>query len=84
MRQLADHYEHQLKLRRTLSGSLTWPLIELALALSVVGLLIWVMGAIPQLAKNNIDLLGFGLTGTSGLADLPGAFWRSVGLSRFF
>jgi type IV pilus assembly protein PilC len=66
-RQLAEHYEHQLKLRRVLLAAITWPLLELFLALSVVGLLIWLMGAIPTLQKNKIDLLGFGLTGTSGL-----------------
>ena len=68
LRQLAEHYEHQVRLRRTLLGSLSWPVIELMLALGVVGILIYVMGAIPSLAKNNIDILGFGLTGGEGLA----------------
>lgn len=66
-RQLAEHYEHQLRMRRTLLAAISWPLIELVLALSVIGLVIWLLGAIPQLAKNNVDILGFGLTGTSGL-----------------
>jgi type IV pilus assembly protein PilC len=68
-RELAEHYEHQLKLRRTLVSSLTWPVTELAIALGVVGLLIWLMGAVPQFAKQNLDLLGFGLKGTSGLIE---------------
>ena len=66
-RQLAEHYEQQVRLRRVLLVSLTWPLIELTLALGVVGILIYVMGAIEQLAKANIDILGFGLTGGEGL-----------------
>lgn len=66
-RQLADHYEHQLQMRRTLVTAITWPMIELGLALGVVGLVIFVMGAIPQLAKSDIDMLGLGLRGTSGL-----------------
>lgn len=66
-RQLAEHYEHQLRMRRTLLASITWPAIELTLALGVIGLVIWVMGAIPALAKSKTDMLGFGLTGTSGL-----------------
>lgn len=66
-RQLAEHYEHQLKLRRSFIASLTWPLIELTMALSVVGLVIWLMGAIPALKQNKTDLFGFGLTGTTGL-----------------
>jgi type II secretory pathway component PulF len=81
-RQLADHYEHQLKLRRALLASLTWPVLELALALSVVGLLIWLMGAIPQLAKNKADLLGFGLMGTRGLT-IYLTFLAAVGLAGF-
>ena len=66
-RQLADYYELRLQLRRTLISSLTWPIAQLIIALGVVGLLIWLMGAIPQLAKQNTDLLGFGLRGNSGL-----------------
>jgi type IV pilus assembly protein PilC len=66
-RQLAEHYEHQVQLRRNLKVALTWPAIELAMALGVVGLLIYLMGAIPQLAQANIDILGFGLTGSRGL-----------------
>jgi type II secretory pathway component PulF len=62
--QLADYYEHRLQLRRMLVSSLTWPVIELTMALMVVGLIIWLAGAIPQLA----DLFGFGLRGNSGLA----------------
>jgi len=67
-RQLADNYDHQLLLRRTLQGALSWPLIELVLALAVVGATIYAMGAVPQLAKSGVDLLGFGLKGASGLA----------------
>lgn len=67
LRQLADHYDHQVKLRRIFLAAISWPLLELILALSVIGLLIWLMGALPQLRKANIDILGFGLTGTSGL-----------------
>jgi type II secretory pathway component PulF len=66
-RQLADHYEHQLQMRRALLTAISWPMIELALALSVVGAVIFAMGAIPQLANSGIDMLGLGLKGTSGL-----------------
>ncbi len=66
-RQLSEHYEHQLRLRRNLLSSLTWPLIELTLALSVIGLVIWLMGVIPVIEKSGIDMLGLGLRGNSGL-----------------
>lgn len=66
-RQLADHYEHQLLMRRVFLAAISWPMIELALALGIVGLVIFIMGAIPQLANSGIDMLGLGLKGTSGL-----------------
>lgn len=61
-RQLAEHYDHQLMLRRAFVAAITWPTIELLMAIGVIGLLIWIMGIIGK-----TDLLGFGLMGTSGL-----------------
>jgi type IV pilus assembly protein PilC len=81
-RQLADHYEHQLKLRRSLVSSITWPLIELGLALSVIGLLIWLMGMIPQL--KGADMLGLGLQGTSGLLKYLGFLAIVAAIGLFF
>jgi type IV pilus assembly protein PilC len=72
LRRLAEHYEHQLKRRRSFLAAITWPAIELTLALSVVGLLIWAMGEVPQLRRTNADLLGFGLRGNAGLASYVG------------
>ena len=65
--QLADHYEGQLHLRRTFLAALTWPIIELVVTLSVIGVLIWVPGAIAAHKEARIDLLGLGLMGNSGL-----------------
>jgi len=63
MLRLSDHYQHLLKLRRDFYASITWPVCELIMALLVVGLLIWLMGFLGT----GIDLLGWGLVGTSGL-----------------
>ncbi len=60
-RQLADHYEHRLKLNRLFLAAITFPVIQLGLALAVIGILILVMGAL------DVDILGFNLTGVSGL-----------------
>ncbi|MEX0677182.1 MAG: type II secretion system F family protein [Pirellulales bacterium] len=81
-RRLADHYEHQVRLRRALLSALTFPAIELTLALGVVGILIYVMGAIPQLADTGVDLLGFGLKGAGGLMTYL-AFLAIVGFALF-
>ncbi len=66
--QLADHYQHQLQLRRVFLAAITWPMIQLALALAVVGFLIWIVGFIGQSTGTTIDLLGLGLVGNDGLA----------------
>lgn len=66
-RQLADNYEHQLQMRRNFLSAIAWPLFELCLALGIVGIVIYVMGAVPQLRKSGVDLIGFGLSGASGL-----------------
>jgi type IV pilus assembly protein PilC len=60
--QLANHYEHSVRLRKTFVTSLAWPAIQLGLAVCIIGLLIWVLGMV-----GNTDVLGFGLMGTSGL-----------------
>ena len=69
---LADHYDHALRLRRSVMLGIAWPLIELSLAVVVVGVLIWVSGwvtgMLPQRgAGQTVDLLGVGLIGTRGL-----------------
>lgn len=66
-RQLADHYELRLQTRRAFLSSITGPMLQLSAALTVVGLLIWIMGMLGQSNGQPIDLLGFGLIGTPGL-----------------
>jgi type IV pilus assembly protein PilC len=67
-RRLESHYRHQVRAQRIFLGAIAWPLIELAFAIVVIGILIWVLGVIAQ--RNNgqpIDILGFGLVGNRGL-----------------
>lgn len=66
--QLAEHYEAQVQLRRSFLAAISWPLVELGIALATIGLLIWVMGFIGQAAGTTIDILGCGLVGNAGLA----------------
>lgn len=68
LRRLSEHYEHQLKMRRQFLAAITWPMIQLAAAVGIIGVLIWVMGVLPTgIDGRPIDLLGFGLVGTRGL-----------------
>ena len=55
-------------MQRSFLKAITWPMIELAFSIFIIGAMIWVLGVIAQ--RNNgqpIDILGFGLVGTRGL-----------------
>jgi type IV pilus assembly protein PilC len=64
---LADHYEHLVGLRRTFLLGIIWPALQLLAAVAIVGLLIWLMGYLGDLAGEPVDMLGLGLAGTRGL-----------------
>jgi type IV pilus assembly protein PilC len=66
-KQLADHFQQRLTMRRTFLAAIAWPMFQLAAAICVIGLLIWIMGFIREMTHSNFDLLGFGLYGTKGL-----------------
>jgi type IV pilus assembly protein PilC len=67
LRHLADHYDQELTMRRNFLASIAWPMIELFLALSVIGLVIWISGFIQESTHSDVDIFGLGLVGTSGL-----------------
>ncbi|MHC4406078.1 MAG: type II secretion system F family protein [Planctomycetota bacterium] len=81
--QLAEHYEFQIKLTRKFLVSITWPLIELAIAVVVIGLLIYVMGLIGQSRGVYFDVLGLGLDPGSSLLVYV-AFVTAVALAVAF
>ena len=67
-RRLAEHYERKLRVQRALVAQLTWPLLQLGIAGLVVGLLIWVVGILPQaVGAPQLDPTGLGLAGMSGV-----------------
>jgi type IV pilus assembly protein PilC len=79
-KRLSDHYRHQVQLQRSFLKAITWPMIELAAAIVIIGMMIWVLGIVAQ--RNNgksVDVLGFGLVGTPGLLIYTN-FWIAVGL----
>jgi len=65
--QLAEHYLNRLKLRRNFLVAIAWPMVQLAIAVAIIGLLIFIMGMIQPAAGEKIDPLGFGLIGNRGL-----------------
>jgi type IV pilus assembly protein PilC len=68
LRQLADHYDGRLRLRRQFLTAITWPMVELGLAVLAIGFLIWILGIIGHSSGTTIDVLGLGLVGNRGLA----------------
>lgn len=66
---LAEYYEFVQELRRTMIRSMIYPALQLLAALSVIGLLILILGLIPQAEGPDaikFDPTGLGLLGVSG------------------
>ena len=82
LHELAENYEHQITLRRRFRSEMSYPMMQLGMALGVVGLLIWVMGIIGQSNGQQIDILQFGLVGTPGLIVYL-SFLAAVGVGGF-
>ena len=78
--QLAAHYEHHVALRREFLAAIAWPMTQLAMAVLIVGLLIWSVGIIGQTRGMTIDPLGLGLTGNRGLAIYAGCVAAAAAL----
>jgi type IV pilus assembly protein PilC len=68
-RRLAEHYEHMLATRRAFLSAIAWPALQLVMAIVVVGVTIWVTGALglKNFSGEPLDMFGFGLVGTRGL-----------------
>lgn len=65
---LAEHFEHQLQLRRAFLTSIAWPALQFTMGIGVISLLIWLMGILtPATGGQMVDILGFGLRGASGV-----------------
>ena len=63
---LARHYGRQSQMERAFLAGIAWPMLQLVGAIVVIGILILVMGIIPQRGSEPIDPLGFGLIGMPG------------------
>lgn len=64
---LANHYENMIRLRRNFIAAITWPVLQLLMAVFIIAGLIWILGMIAQSTGGDaIDVLGWGLTGTRG------------------
>ena len=72
---LAEHYEHQAQTTRNFLMGIAFPVFELCFAVFIIGGLMAVMGWITDSrGGDRIDLLGIGLTGTTGTMVVWGGF----------
>ena len=66
---LSAHYRKIVEMQRAFLLTIAWPLIQLGLAVVVIGVFIWILGIMAQRNHGEpIDVLGLGLIGNSGLA----------------
>lgn len=65
---LAAYYETRLSQLRQFRSSIAWPLIQFIVAISVIGLLIFILGMLPPSGPDGKpwDVTGIGLYGSSG------------------
>jgi type II secretory pathway component PulF len=70
---LANYYDERIRLYREFISRITWPMLQLFIAVNILALLIWLMGALrPAGGGEMMDILGFGLRGSSGALTLYG------------
>ena len=65
---LAEHYEARVRLARTFRSGILWPMIQLCVAILLIGVLIFASGWISRMAGERIDFLGLGLIGGKAAA----------------
>ena len=54
--QLADHYQNQLDMRRIFLAAITWPMVQLGIAVVIVGFLIWIMGVLRDMPGSKTSI----------------------------
>jgi type IV pilus assembly protein PilC len=64
---LSRYYESRLKQIRDFRSAIAWPVIQLFMAVMIIGLLIYILGILPKKGDAPaIDILGLGLVGPAG------------------
>lgn len=69
---LANYYDHIRILRGTFLAGIAWPILQFAVAVLLIGAVIWLRGFLP----GDYDMVGLGLSGTGGAL----SFFIAVGV----
>lgn len=64
--ELVNHFETIQTNQRLFWQKAFWPILQLVMAIGVIGLLILILGFLPSANQGGYDPLGFGLKGTTG------------------
>lgn len=64
---LAEYYQQMADFRAIFKSSILWPLVQLCLAIVVIGLLIYLPSVLLPGTPERHDLIGIGLVGAKGL-----------------
>lgn len=68
LERLADYYQQMADFRKVFYSSILWPVVQMVIAILVIGLMIYLPSVIvPSDSEAQTDLLGFGLVGMRGL-----------------
>lgn len=64
---LAKYYDARVEQVREFRSQISWPVIQLLIALGIIGLLIFITGLLPKMSEGKpLDIVGLGLHGSSG------------------
>jgi type IV pilus assembly protein PilC len=67
LKSLAEHFENNIRLKRSFYSAIAWPAFQLVAAILVIALLLWILGIIATSRGGKpIDILGLGLYGAEG------------------
>ncbi len=66
LKEMADHYEKNIRLRQEFLGWIAWPVFQLFAAIFVIAFMIFLIGWLVGTGPDTFDPLGFGLRGTDG------------------
>lgn len=66
LRELESYFRFQLKLKKKFLAQISWPAIQLVLAIFIIALVIYILGLIEGSRGSTIDILGLGLKGGWG------------------
>ena len=84
---LATHYQSRYDAQREFIRKITFPVLQLVAGIGVISLLIYVLGVITPMSGGKMpDILGFGLTGPTGVLKFWGflALIAAFGVAAFF